>query len=301
MKNIINYFYNLQPDNIHQHERQLKFNVNNNSYIFLPCYRSENEVKSLQLLAQTLLSKGIYCHQFVQNVNSTIITIVNNVPYVLFLVYIDKSSPVSFDDVMWFTNINFMPKEDILRKDNWYSLWTEKIDYIEYQVSQFGKTYPLLRESFSYFVGMSETSISLLKNSNINNEKTLSLSHGRVKKDTNLFDLYNPLNYIIDNKVRNVCEYFKDCFFKDIDLTEELFNYISNNSFTTNDYVLLYARMLFPTFYFDLFELIIHENIGEKRILTIIHKVNEYELFLKKLYNYLKQFVELPNIEWLNK
>ena len=182
MKNIISYFYNLEPNNIHQYEKKLKFSVDNNNYVFLPCYHTEKEIKDLQSLSTTLLSKGVYCHQFILNVNSTIITMVNNVPYVLLLVYINDNRLISFDDLIWFTNIDNLPVVESLKRDNWFSLWTEKIDYFEYQVSQFGKKFPLLRESFSYFVGMAETSICFLKNINTNYNPTLSLSHGRIKK-----------------------------------------------------------------------------------------------------------------------
>ena len=301
MKNTINYFYNLQPENIHQYEKQLKFNYNNTNYVFLPCYRKEEELKDLQRQATFFFSNGIYCHQFVTNINSSIITLVNNVPYVLLLIYVNDNRIITFDDLIWFSNISPISNVDSLRRDNWFSLWIEKIDYFEYQVSQFGKTFPLLRESFSYFAGMAETGISFLKSINTNYEKTLSLSHGRVKKDNSLFDLYNPLNFIIDNKSRDICEYFKECFFKGLDKTDDLFNYISYNNLTRADYLLLYARMLFPTFYFDVYELIVHGNLSEKEILPIIHKIEDYELFLNQLHNYLKQYVEIASIEWINK
>ena len=105
----------------------------------------------------------------------------------------------------------------------------------------------------------------------------------------------------MDSKIRNICEYFKDCFFKDNDLTIDLFNYISYNNLTTSDSLSLYARMLFPTFYFDIYELIVHGNLEEKEVLKIIQKTNDYQLFLKQLHNYLKQYIVIPNIEWINK
>ena len=41
-------------------------------------------------------------------------------------------------------------------------MWIRKIDYFEYQISQFGKKYPIIRESFNYYVGLAENGISLL-------------------------------------------------------------------------------------------------------------------------------------------
>ncbi|NLM62738.1 MAG: hypothetical protein GX190_00215 [Mollicutes bacterium] len=301
MKNTINYFYNLYPENIHQNEKQYKFKINNNKYVFLPCYRPENEIKELQILSATLFSQGIYFHQIISNKDSSVVTFVNNIPYVLLQIYIDDNRQVTFEDLIWFSKIKIPLTNELLKKDKWFLLWSEKIDYFEYQVNQFGKSFPLIRESFSYFVGLAEIGISFLKNNNTSNEKTLSLSHGRIKSENTLFDLYNPLNFIIDSKIRNFCEYFKDYFFKGNNIAEDFFYYISTLGLNYTDYILLYARMLFPTFYFDIYELIIHGYIPEKELLKIIQKVDEYEVFLKRLHNYLKQFVAIPDIEWLSK
>ena len=73
------------------------------------------EIKDLQSLSTTLLSKGVYCHQFILNVNSTIITMVNNIPYVLLLVYINDNRLISFDDLIWFTNIDNLPVVESLK------------------------------------------------------------------------------------------------------------------------------------------------------------------------------------------
>lgn len=36
-------------------------------------------------------------------------------------------------------------------------MWVQKIDYFEYQVSQMGKKYPVIRESSIYYVGLAES------------------------------------------------------------------------------------------------------------------------------------------------
>lgn len=295
MKNVIKYYYNLEPDNIYQRDKEYKFNVDGYDYLFLPCYLKENEVKELYEFVSFLTFNGFYCHQFVLNINYLFITIINNIPYILLLILVNEERKITFEDVVSFSNFNLNNN----KKNEWFSLWTKKVDYYEYQVSQFGKSYPLLNESFNYFIGMAETSIILLKNTNINYDSYSFLSYRRIKKETSLFDLYNPLNFIFDSKVRNIAEYFKDCFFNDDYLKEELFLFLNNCDWSESDYILFYARMVFPSYYFDLFAEIVYDNILEKNILKIIHKINDYELFLKELYYYLKQFVNMPNIEWL--
>ena len=57
--------------------------------------------------------------------------------------------------------------------------------------------------------------------------------------------------------------------------------------------------MLYPTYYYDLYEEIISGKKEEKEIKKIINKVNDYEKILKNIYTYLKEFLVFTPIEWL--
>ncbi len=299
MKNAINYYYNLEPGNIHQYNKQLKFVINNITYIFIPYSRQTDEINDLYKLSLSLFQNGIYCHQFIPNINNSLITNINNIPYVLLKTYIINNRKINISDLIFFSNSTLINVENKLRRDNWYLLWTNKIDYFEYQISQFGKKYPIIRESFSYFVGMAETSIILFKNINNNHGKVLSVNHQRVSSDDTLLDFYNPLNFIIDYKIRNIAEYFKKQFFENNLSYDDIIYYFESESLNQYDCVMLFIRLLFPTYYFDIYEKIILENEDEKKLIPIIIKIKDYENLLKKLYNYLINIAEIPNIEWL--
>ena len=88
----------------------------------------------------------------------------------------------------------------------WKQLWSNKVDYFEYQITQVGKKYPLIRESFSYYIGVVEAGICLLNNSK---KLRCSVAHKRITKNEDLFEFYNPTNYILDTRVRDLSEYFK--------------------------------------------------------------------------------------------
>lgn len=305
MKNAINYYYNLYPDNIHQANKQFRFMVNNEKYFLLPFQRNPEDINYLYDVCLQLLQRNIYCHQIVMNIDKKLITIINNNPYVLLKVYVDNHQIVTINDIILFSNnavnLNF---NNILKRDNWYQLWTQKIDYFEYQVSQFGKSFPLIRESFSYFVGLAETGILLLKN--IPNENnTLTIAHKRIKNNYTLFELYNPLNFIVDLKIRDASEFFKERFFKientEKKIFEEIRQYLTYSNLTVNETIMFFIRMFFPSFYFDLYEDIITEGLNENELLRIIDRINEYEELLKELYLYLKQYINIPDIEWLIK
>ena len=50
----------------------------------------------------------------------------------------------------------------------------------------------------------------------------VSVSHKRIGKNSTLYDLYNPLNLIIDYKARDAAEYFKDLFIQKENIFEEV-------------------------------------------------------------------------------
>ena len=129
----------------------------------------------------------------------------------------------------------------------------------------------------------------------------ISISHQRVDSNFLKIDFYNPLNLIIDYRIRDLAEYFKSCFFKNTLSSLEIINYLRKIKMSFNDYLYFYIRMLFPSYYFDCFDLIVNQEIKETEILKIIAKQNEYEYLLYEIYNLFKNYINIPGIEWINK
>ena len=184
-------------------------------------------------------------------------------------------------------------------RSNWYDLWVKKIDYIEYQVSQFGKNAPNIRFSINYYIGMAETAISLV--SNIKNYNYLTISHKRINFKDKYSGMYNPLNFILDIRVRDVSEYYKEKFFHDNVLISELITNIADYKMNSMEALLFFARLLFPTYYFDCYQEVLFGGIDEKEIVRYINKAEEYQLFLKEVYLFLRQYYDIPDIEWIIK
>ena len=293
MKNALLYYYNLSIDTIHQNENKYYFNVNNKSYFLIECYNIEeiNEIYKLN----KYLSEISSVYKIVLNKNNTEITNINNKNYILIELN-NKKKQINLSDIIELNNIYIPYNKSKLRRDNWYELWTNKVDYIEYQISQTGKKYPIIRDSFNYYIGLAETAIAIVKNTKLDNIM-LGLCHRRIKMTA--FDLYNPLNIIIDFRMRDICEYFKYCFFQNIDIYKELNEFLRYNKLSIEESRLFFARMLFPTYYFDLYEKIINENLDESEIKKIIFKVNKYEEILQYIYFYFKN--NNLSIEWLEK
>ena len=62
---------------------------------------------------------------------------------------------------------------------------------------------------------------------------------------------------------------------------------------------MLYARLLYPSYYFDIYERVIEDKIDEEKLLPIIERVNEYELFLKDCYLALSKYYNIEQIKWI--
>ena len=292
MKNTINYFYDLVANNIHQKNDVYRFDVNNDNYLFMPFYGDVNSVYRIYLY---LIRINIYCHEIIHNKENKIITFINEKPYILLKIYINTSHLIKLYDIY---SYNILIESD--KQCNWYDLWCKKLDYYEYQVNQYGKKYPLIRESFSYYDGMCETAISLLKIVDLRNIGVY-INHHRITKNTSLVDFYNPLNMIIDVKVRDVCEYFKKEFFEDRNPLNDINNYLLMANLTNDEAMLFFIRLVYPSYYFDLYDEIIQENQPENKLYYYINKVDKYENFLYDVYVLLKKMYTIPEIEWIIK
>lgn len=291
MKNTINYYYNLNINTIHQKEKNYYFKVDNKNYLLLKCSNIE-ELDDIYRL-NMYLSQILPVHRIVLNVNNEVITKINDSNYLLLELF-SNNNKINLNNIIELSNIRIPFSVDKLKRNDWYNLWIKKVDYFEYQLSQIGKKYPLIRESFNYYVGLAENAIILVNNIDFNNIP-LGLSHRRI---TNMsFNLYDPLNIVIDARIRDVCEYFKFCFFNNIDISMELELFLSYNSFNIDEAKLFLARMFFPTYYFDLYEKIIDNEIDESEIKKVIIKADNYEKILKQVYYHFKN--NQINIEWL--
>ena len=298
MKNAINYYYNLIVENIHQVGKTYYFNYDNNRY-YLVLYKDDpKKLENIFILHKNILDSGIYTHQIILNKNNDIATIINNKMYILIKTQYNDEK-VDYYRILSFFNLRInRNNKKTIENQNWAILWEEKNDYLEYLMSQIGQKYPQLRESFSYYIGLGETSIQLANTIIMDNIPKI-VAHKRIKSDDTLFEIYNPLNFIIDSRVRDIAEYFKSAFFNNEDIDNDLKNFLANKVLTKEEHILFFARMLYPTYYFDLFEDIISEKKNEKEIKKITKLVTNYEILLKKIYLHYKKTIRIIPIEWL--
>ena len=305
MKEIINYYYNLNPNKINKIFNYYYFYLNNELYYLVIYNYNTNIIKSIYTLNKEMNNLNIIVNKILLNKDNSPITNIKSTPYILMKIYININKPLSLPEISYLSNLKVKYDNNLMRQ-NWLILWTKKIDYLEYHQQQNSKKYPLLTASFDYFIGLSENAISYLNNTISTINSTITdigvISHDIIKIDDTIYSLYNPLNIIIDHKARDLAEYIKISFFKDnYTIYEELDEYFKHNYFSYYGINLLISRILYPSFYFDLYDEIINNQTQESSILAITSRINDYEIYLNDIIQYLKKYYNIKEINWLKK
>lgn len=300
MLDYINYFYNLYPPLLNKENDNYVFFVGNEKYYLTPYRRELSEIKDLVELNKRMISSNSLVHEIIINKFNEPISVISNENYVLLRVYVNDIKKIDINDIIYMLNENVdLSGLKSLLRTNWVSLWSNKVDYIEYQMGHLIKKYPFLNNTIDYYLGLCENAITYIKNLKMFSEYKIpiGISHKRITKDATLFDLYNPLNLIIDYKVRNIAEYLKDVFFKDEDVNYILNIVFKNFWFDKLNLSLLVARLLYPSYYFDLFEEIIDKGLDENIVFSLTKKSSKYEEFI----DLIIKNCNLQNLQWLSR
>ena len=80
MRNVINYYYNLNPNKINQVFDYYYFYINQELYFFKKYYRKIDDVMDIYLLNKELISKNIMINEIILNREYSVITYVNKIP-----------------------------------------------------------------------------------------------------------------------------------------------------------------------------------------------------------------------------
>lgn len=311
MNNYIDYYYNLYPNTIEKVGRNYRFFLNNEKYYIIMYERNLEEMDTLVKLNKEMIERGSLVHEIVLTKDGKAVFLCDNNSYALLRVYINENIPIKIEDIFYMLDYNDTIKpNNIIGRMNWANLWSSKVDYFEYHIGHLIKKYPYIYKTIDYYLGLAENAISYVKN--IKTPASLiSICHRRIGVTSTLFDLYNPFNLVIDYKVRDVAEYIKSVFFYGenscvegvvnsenmiVDKCNIILEHIFKKYIFDNEALkLLFARLLFPSYYFDLYENVIDNSLNENVISCIIKKSSAYEEFLKIIL--LK--TPIPYVEWL--
>ena len=283
--NFINNYYEFNHNN--NYYRLYILNEEYNIYNYNNIYTINKELINNTLMSEIILNK-----------DKNIITTYHNINYILLKINCNINKNITLEEIDYLSKVKIVNNN----KSNWGLLWSKKIDYLEELISENGKKYPQVVNSFNYFIGLSENAISYYNNIDIDNNMMYYISHKVLRPTDKVDSLYNPLNIIYDYRVRDVAEYIKNSFWTDNhNIYNELNNYLYKNNLSLNEVKLLISRVLFPSFYFDMYEEIFNYNKEEKILNNIINRIDEYEEYLDSIIIYFKKFYPIDEIEWLKK
>lgn len=296
MKNFIEYFYDIRIDKIFYEKNYYFFTYNGYTYKLYALTR-EYDVNFLLYINQKMLNNTLVS-EIILNRNKEIISIYNENKFILIKIFVNVNKNISLNEILFLNNYLSSKKLNV----NWGQLWEKKIDYLEELINENGKKYPLIVNSFNYFVGMTENAISYYNNISINDDINYVISHRSIKIGDTIESLYNPLNIILDYRVRDMAEYIKISFFKNNKLIfKEIQEYLISNNLNLTEIQLLVARLLYPSFYFDMYDDIMIDNQEEKILTFILANLDNYEIYLSNVIELIRQRYNVDEIAWLKK
>lgn len=304
MKETLEYYYGLDIESIEELDGKYHFKIENQDYFFVFYNRGIEELEDIINVSNEMVKKGINVHKILVNRNNSFLTKVGEYNYILFAVSNLNEEYDIFDMVKISEKLVLNNNKSNLYRNNWGTLWSEKIDYFEYQVRELSIEKDVVKNSFSYYVGMAENAISYVNNTNMKyggDAYRIVLSHRRVFYPNYKLNYLNPLSFVFDLEVRDIAEYLKAMFFKkDISFClDELSSYLKIRHLSLYEYQMLYARLLYPTYYFDVYESVMNKNGDEEQLVNIIKKCDSYEEFLKKAYLEISKYAKIDKIEWI--
>ncbi len=289
MRNILWYYYQIRCDETNENNQETIIKSNGAEYIFKELTIPEDLLKQI---IEILYFNQIPSFVMVINKDKSLITKYNNKNFILL-----KKVPLLTKNIIDLTCI-----EVKIDKNDIGSTWAKKIDYFMLQLNEFGINKEILINSFNYYVGMAENAIAMANRINENNvEFKYVIQHARLSYPLSYEKYYDPTTMVIDIRIRDLSEFIKAKFFRDNITMNEIDNIIKKYNIDTNEANMLYARLFYPSYYFDLFEDMIIDKEDEEKIFQILKKRVEYEKLLREFYDFYKNSYNIYEVEWLKK
>lgn len=290
MKKIIEYYYNLNIKLIICKNNKYYLETENAKYIF----KEVNKEPNFSIINQ--LEKYNFFMSIVPNSKNTILTIINDKKYVLLKINNNLN-----DDRISIYDIKFMPisKYDYNSMD-WIELWENKVDSFEKWMFEKKEQYLKLMPLFNYCIGLAETAILYLKqlNKRAYISENYAIVHERLNINTTLYEYYDPTLIIVDHISRDISEYIKTEILSQKFNIENFVEYLVDMKLDKIEINLLFARLLFPTFFFDEIENSIVSNNHEK-LLNLESKIEMYQEKIKIINEIFIKEYEIERIGWL--
>lgn len=299
MEKALIYYFNIYIEKINKINNNYYFRYNNDDYIISIYDRDIFEVQEIYNLNLEMINNNFPVFKIIPTKTNNIIFEYEKKLYILMVLPNIKNRIITIDDIIKFI---YIPKNKykLLDKSNWNISWENKIDYIEKQFFQIENKHKIIKESINYFIGIWENGISYYNDNNTNDNGIKMICHKRITCNSDILSFFNPLNLVIDYKERNLADYLKSYIYEKKYSNDKiilLLKKIENNNVNIIRFI---SRSLFLNEYFDLYEEIVFFNKKEDLLLKVINSKENYELYLKMIFNYFSKY-NTPYINWIIK
>ena len=273
MESLIEYYYDIKVVSIKRINDDDYFIQSDNGYYVLSLLYED--IINIQGIIDVLNKTNIKYHLLLINKDHNLFFVYEEKKYCLLKVRCDNNK------------IDLLNNIKVEGKSDWPDIWGKRIDYYEKQVDEIIED-KSIKYAIQYYIGLTEIAIHFgneLKSIYPNVE--YSINHKRLSIPINLLEYYNPLNMIVDIDIRDLAEYFKLAFFEDILTAAELLNMIGKYKLNEEKANYLFLRLLYPSYFFNLYDKYIETKEIDNKMLVYIKKSKDYESLLCNVYNKL--------------
>lgn len=321
MEQLLTDYYNIS----HQRLTKVEQNtfIDNEQYVYSITFIEEDEriYDEQAMLAAYCIQEGyVHVQNIIPNIYGSWITPYNDHPLLLSAGLLNPLSE-QISDGRLLANFHLVnqayPYEPnyVTSYGKWKDLWVEKLTYYEKELPKAIKNGPsafLARavDLIPYLIGISENAISYLQENESESQFTRfdqgTITFLRYQNQLRAsFIPFTDLHY--DHPTRDIAEYVRSMLIKDNEGTQKSIEFLIdyNDVFPISlfGWKLLYARLLFPIQFFDIFDQV---NIGQNNDLTklnyIIERQTNFEKNLKELFGEVKRIFNLNPmymVQWL--
>lgn len=291
MENILNYYYNLVIKKIEEKGDSYFIYTDDGLYLL---NKLIVEVTELENIINYLNNTKELYHLLVLNKDKELYTTIEEEKYVLFKVRCDLNleiNPLIFSSYV------------LKGSYNWADVWSKRIDYYETQLNEVVSDVNVFY-AMNYYIGLTENAISFYNNlieMYGTNDLIYSISHRRIGSPIKAISYYNPSNMLIDLNVRDIAEYIKMSFFEDILTDSEILSIVNNLNFNNVMANMFLVRLLYPSYFFNLYDEYIESKEINKKIFLYMKKSHEYESLVTKIYSRLSVKNDIKAYMWIFK
>lgn len=296
MKETIKFYYNVYVEKLYEINNGCYFYYSDFKYYFISYDNELGKLEELFKISNDLYNRNVLVSTFILTKDNKRYVEKEGKIYVLLRVNSIEEDIISISELIGFNNSIILNNNIV----SWSSLWSKKVDMFESEISELNTDYPLIQSTFDYYVGLSENAISYVNNTFLEEDKSsfrVNLNHKRINECYQGY-INNPLTFTFDYSVRDIAEYTKYNFFNNSLNISELESVLFS-SFSKGEIRLYYARLMYPTYYFDMVKDIFIYDKSESELNKYIDKIEEYEYFLQDMYYVLKKKFNIPPVEWV--